>query len=415
MSEIKGSLWPLTLPDIGAQFNTDSAGTTRYFTLSTESAIQMFEAISVMQRDVQDNTLGLYSHVPVGRTLTAKFASLSTPSHLFSSRKNGCAWNPKGSVRMNINEYPTAPIEYNGEECPDAFYGTCLETIFGAGNDVRDFMATPEGQKLVEMLVSKVYTGLGNSASEFIHFAQHPIIEQLNTNGKYAVSPDKWADYYDQQMSSNDSVAGLVTLLDQLRDQGLPGHDIDIPQTDFNANGEYTGDIVALLNKLANAAKYDFRQWIQYGMRGAGASRLFPIIKLTDALYAAFEDYLVTTFSHLPQMYQFFLTQEDGTGMLMPGVLRWKNMPVVRWDEVGWFDNITGATSHRAAIFAPGVLGISHDVDDLKQFTGMGLRMVQRLDAPWQGKIFMDTTLRVGTGIADVEFITQAARIVVPS
>lgn len=415
MPELVGSFLPVTLPDIGATFSADAAGTTRYFSINTESAVQMFENISVLQRDVQDNSLGLYSHVPVGRDLKARFGSLTTPAHIFSSAKKGCTWNPKGSIRLEINEYNTTPIEYNGEQCPDVFFETCLQRIFGTGNDVRDFLATPEGQRLLEQLINRVYIGLGNSYSEFVHYAQHPTITALNASGKYAATPDAWAAYYDQQTSPDSTVAGLVTLLDQLRDQGISGHDIDIPQSDFNAQGEYTGDIVALLNKLMLAAKYDFRQWIQYGLRSNGAGRLFPIIKLTDALYTAYEEYLLTTFSSLPQMYQYFLTLEDGTQQLMPGVLKFKNMPVTRWDEVGWFDNITGCTSHRAAIFAPGVLGISHDVDDLRQFSGMGLRMVQRLDAPWQGKVFMDTILRTGTGIANVEFVTQAARLIVPN
>lgn len=415
MPELRGSLLPTTLPDIGAQFSSDSAGTTRYFTINTESAVQMFETISVLQRDVQDNTLGLYSHVPVGRDLKARFGNLTTPAHVFSKASKGCAWNPKGEIRMNINEYNTVPIEYNGEQCPDVFFETCLQRIFGTGNDVRDFMATPEGQTLLESLINKLYIGLGNSYSEFVHYAHHPSITALNANGKYAATPDAWAAYYDQQTSPESTVVGLMTLMDQLRDQGITGHDIDIPQADFNADGEYTGDIVALLNKLMLAAKYDFRQWIQYGMRGAGSARLFPIIKLTDALYTAFENYLLATFNTLPQMYQYFLTLDDGTNQLMPGVLKFKNMPVTRWDEVGWFDNITGCTSHRAAILAPGVFGISHDVNDLRQFSGMGLRLVQRVDAPWQGKVFMDTILRTGTGIANVEYITQAARLIVPN
>lgn len=415
MAELSGSLFPITLPDVGAQFNTDSAGTTRYFSLNTESAVQFFEAISVMQRDVQANTLGLYSHIPVGRNLKARFASLSTPAHLFSVRKNGCAWNPKGGIRTKLVEYLTEAIEYQGEQCPDGLYETCLERIFGTGNDVRDLMATPEGRQLFSQIVNRIYIGLGNSFSELVHFAQHPIITQLNSSALYAAPPDRWADYYDQQMSGAATTAGLITQLDELRAQGFQGHDVALPSTDFNADGEYTGDIVQLLNRLQDAARYDFRQWINYGMMGAGGSRIFPIIKLTDKLYRAYENYLLATFPQLPEMYQYRLTLSDGTSMLMPGILKFNNMPVTRWDEVGWFDNTTGVVSHRAAIFAPGVLGISHDVDQLEQFRGMGLRLVQRLDAPWQGKIFMDTTLRWGAGIGDIDFITQASRILVPN
>lgn len=413
MAELTGSIFPLTLSDIGATFNTDSAGTTRYFSINTESSVQIFEQVAVLQRDVQDNQLGLYAHVPVGRNLKARFASLTTPAHLFSNRKMGCAWNPKGGIRVNLNEYNTCAIEYNGEQCPDTFHETCLERIYGVGNQVRDLMATEEGQMLVMQMLNRIYAGLGNSFSELVHYANHPAISQLNSSGLYAAPADKWADYYDQQMSGE--CAGLITLLDELYAQGFPGHDVPLPGTDFNAAGEYTGDIVGLLNKLVDAAKYDFKQWINYGMRGTGSTRIYPVIKLTEKLYRAYENYLLATFPTLPEMYRYFLTKDDGSSILMPNVLKFKNMPVTMWDEVGWFDNITGCVSHRAAIFANGVLGISHDVDDLAQFRGMGMRLVQRLDAPYQGKVYMDTTLRWGAGIGDVEFITQAQRVIIPN
>ncbi|MCB0542098.1 MAG: hypothetical protein KDC70_01185 [Saprospiraceae bacterium] len=415
--KLTGSLVPPFTTSSGLGFSTDSTGRTRYFTINTESSVKFFEKIAIQQRDIQANMLGLYGLIPVGRDLKARFASLTTPAHLFSRRSNGCVWTPVGATRSNLVEFNTCPIEYNGEECPDAIYGTCLERIFGAGNKARDLMGTEEGSALVMQIMRRVMLGLGNSFSELVHFAKHPVIEQINSEGSYSTTPEKWARFYAQQMDSD--CGGLITILDDLAAKGHPGHTVSLPDGDFDANENYTGaesgrSILDLLNALVDAAQYEFKQWIDYGVTRDDGVQIWPVIKLTSKLYRAYEKYLEDTYTHLMPSYQYRLTLSDGTGQLIPGALKYHNMAVTRWDEVGWFDNITGATSHRAAILAPGVLGVAHDVDDLAQFDGMGMQFIQRLDAPWKGKIFMDTTLRWGAGIGDPDFITQAANISLP-
>jgi len=41
----------------------------------------------------------------------------------------------------------------------------------------------------------------------------------------------------------------------------------------------------------------------------------------------------------------------------------------------------------------------------------MGLQVVQKLDPPDNGKIYMDTTLRWGAAIADLEFVSYARNL----
>lgn len=391
----QGSIFP-AYTNQGIVF--DQNGSNRSIQVPTQAMLTLFQKVAIKESDPTADALGLYSILNVGRDLKARFGSLSSLKHVFSNRKNGCAWNPKGSVSLGIEEIDTCAIEYNGEQCPDALYDDCFEMLFGGGNDVRDILGTPEGGVLFANLLREVNIGIGNSFSEIINFANHPDIATYNTSGEYAVSEDEWDDYYDQQMSI--SCGGIVTILDGLATAGASNYNYQIPSADIDANGDYTGDIIDLFKAVIAKADPKLLVMIRSGVMVNGARR-FPIMKVTRQLYNAYKDYLLTTFSANPQTYRYQLMMNDGEILTMPDALEYEGMAVIPWDESESFDSILGSKKHRIAIFAPGNIGIAVNVPGIRMFEGIGLRMIQRLEAPYQGKIFMDTTLRVGTGLGD--------------
>lgn len=419
---ISGSIYPINFE--GITIDADRSG--RYIEVPTADTMTIFEKVSVRETDIAMNALGLYTNVRLNGKQKVVFGSLKAPQSVFRGRRNGCVWIPKGRIRQNLDEFPTCPIEVNMEICPDAFWNDCYERIFAGGNGVRNLLGTPQGAQMFQMILSVAYEGVGNSFSQVYNFANHPFIEQSNTAGFYnnasgeGMDENDWQDYYEQQ--TDPECAGVITTLDALMAEGQKGF-IEIPDADIDwANNEYTGDIIALFNKLINLAKGAFGSWIQNGGRVRGVTaaqndlyrpvggKVFPIILCTKPEFQAYEDYLITTFGTIPNIYQFFLTKDDGQ-YLVPGVLRYKGMPVVLWDECSTFDEFVGTQSHRVCITAPGNFGIAYDVNSLEQFAGMGMRIVQKLDPPEMGKIFMHTTLRYGGGILDPDFVVMAQNV----
>lgn len=407
MRTTSGNPFPVVMTDAG--ITLDTSRDRRFIEIQTEPSLRLFDKLAVINGDITADALGIYSRIGIGRDLKARFGSFNTPAHLFSSRKSGCAWNPKGGIRLGITELDTCPIEYQGEQCPDAFWGNCMEQIFGTGNAVRDLMGTAEGQAVLELFLRQLFIGLGNSFYEIVHFANHPMIETANTLGFYLnkVSAEEWADFYDQMTSI--TCGGIVTIMDELSAEGTPGFDLDIPDTDISGTA-YTGDVIALFESLLAAAKGPLRVMSTNGIT-TGAGRQYPIIMVTDGIFRAYENYIMTQFSQLPQAYRYQLTRSDGEILTLPNVLQYKGLPVMRWEASTIFDEIVGSVSHRAAMFAPGVLGIAYDVPDLRQYEGLGVRMVQKLDAPDNGKVYMDSTLRVGAGLADPSLMVYASKL----
>jgi len=399
------------MPMIEGGFGLTGTQTSRIISVQTESAFNIFDGVSVQQRDQYARALGLYGDVILGRDLNGRFASFSTPKHVLSDRKTGCAWNPKGGVRMNIEEFPTCPVEFDGEECPDVFYGTCFERLFAPGNGVRDLAGTAEGQALLAQMLRKLYQGLGNSFFDLYNFANHPLIEQANTAAFYNVGIEEWEDYVDQMLSGN--CGGLITLIDELAAKGQAGYDLDI-STVNPGTGAFTGNIINLIEDLKAAAGAELTTAIESGMVMPDGQTRYPVILLTTAEFNAYKAYIRNLAGTNEMAYRYMLEGTDGTTKLMRNVLVYDNMPVVRWDACVGFDAITGAQSHRAAIVAPGVFGVLHDVSDLAQWEGMGLVVEQSTRVQDKGKIFMTTTFRWGAGLADPNFMVMASNILHP-
>lgn len=398
-----GNLLPAQLSD-GTQL--DTGRDRRYIEVPTQAVMRYFDKVAVKYGNINEDALGVFGKMNVGRDLKARIASLTTPNHLFSNRKNGCAWTPKGKVRLNTMEVDTCPIEINMEQCPDGLWGDCFEMLFGTGNDVRDILGTPEGVALFDMFLRQVYIGIGNSFFMYAMFSNHPMVDEANTLGFWSsvTDSDAWADFHDQMTST--TCGGVVTLLDDLAAEGHPGYDVPISDADFDANEKYTGDIVGFLDGMKAKAKGTFRAMIQ-SERSATPYR--PIFLLSDALFNAYREHIRTTYTGISEGYRHLIQGADGQVVRMQNVLDFDGLPVMRWTASTDFDAVTGATSHRAALIAPGSFGIAYSGEATRQYEGMGLRVMQKLDAPYMGKIYLDTTLRVGAALADTDFIVYGS------
>lgn len=391
----------------GISFQGDRAS--RVIDIPTEAALMVFDDYAVRRPVLAENLVGLYSFVRprLGDPHRVRFGRLSTPRHLLQ-RANGCGWNPKGQVLMGVDTYNLGSVDYDGEQCPDEF-GECLEGIFGQGNDAKDMLATPQGRALFEQLLTRIYTGLGNSMWDLLHFANHPIIDLAAAGGWSPVTADEWADYINQQ--THEQVGGLITILDQLMDvTGLEQLQVEIdPATDLSADGtEYTGDVVALFRELTNAALPDFQIMIDE-VRGQGA----PILLVSRSIFQRYKEYLHATYSAIPEGFQLFYRGEDGLSYPVRNVLQWDGMWVVQSSAWSTFDRINGVTTHRAILTAPGNFGVGYDVQDVltQQYGGIGLMVKQWLEPPYKGKVYMSTRFGLTGAIVDPNFLSMAAYI----
>ena len=397
------------MPILEGGFGLIQSDSSRRLTIPRDVALTYYQDFAVVETDEYANRLGLYGHVMLNRDLKAQFLSFTTPKHLWSKRANGCSWNPKGGVRMNVETFPTCPIEYDGEQCPDAFYGTCFEQLFNPDPGTGRTFNSPESLAVLDQMVTQVNRGLGNSFFDLYHFANHPFITTSDTNAWYDVALGEWEDYTDQMLSGE--CGGLVTQLDALFDMGHRGYTRSLSVN--NTTGAYTGEFVDDIAALIGDCGVELRTAMRSGVTINGVRR-YPVILVTSDIFDNYRDWIRAMAPTNELAYVYHMLGTDGVTIQDRNILMYDSMPVIRWDANDRFDAITGAKSHRIAIVMPGNFGVLHDVQSLDQFGGMGMVIEQSQRLQDKGKIYMTANLRWGAGIANVDFAAMAKTVLHP-
>lgn len=400
-----------TLTISNTEIGFDARERDRVVEIATEDSLLFFNNHVIENPSLLENLFGLYSFINIGRNLKARFSKMKKPKHVLTRRKNGCVWNPKGRVITEIDSFDTAPIEYNGEHCPDAWYESCLERILGTGNQKRDVRATPEGEALLQQLISRVYSGLHDSIYNLITFGNHPLVSQSDTNNWYVgnTGMDEWTDFMDQQSISG--IGGHMTVLDSLATvTGLPQMNVSLPSSEVQGK-KFIGDVIGLFNRMVEEATHDFTVMID-----SVRPEETPIMLVTPGIFNAYRDYLIATYNGILNGYQLLVQGEDNIHRPIKGVLMWDGIPVIKSNALSSFDTTVGVTSHRCILTAPGNFGVAFDTDEVVngQGTGVGMRLTQRVLPPYQGKVYMDTTFRMGSSIIDPDFATMANLTLTP-
>lgn len=391
--------------DFGAIVYRDS-DSGRYINIPTEVALTFFQKLAIQKPNIVLNTLGLYTHAKVGADGKARFANLTVPRHLLQSRKNGCGWNPKGNMVMETDVIETYAVEYNGEQCPDFLWDGCLDMLSGAGNEARDLFSNPEKRAVMASVIDRTYLGLGNSFYDLVNFGKHPVIALSDAGGWYNEEDNAWDDFVEQQ----DILSGHLTICDSLKSTGRTNFNVIINNSDVSS-GKFIGSAKDLFDSLIAAQGPELRIMIKQAT-AQGMNR--PMILVDPSIFNKYRDEIINDFSNIPDTYTLFLQGEDGARFPQRGVLMYDGYWIVSMDEWDLFDELTGTKTYRALLTVPGNFAVAYDVPDLAQFSGMGMRINQRLDAPYQGKVFMDTTFKVGTGLIDPKLMAYAALTVTP-
>lgn len=403
---------PFMLQGAFGNFALLGGGNERVFEMPVETTTQFFRKLTLKKLDLAMNELGLYSFLPVGRDGKAKMANLSVPKNLFQPRTNCMTWSPKGKMYFGYDEVDVTPIEAMMEHCPDALYGQCWERILGTGNQIRDILATAEGRRLFALMLENIFLGMGNSIYDIVDYGQHPLIYQSATNdwwNKQNQDLEEWNEFINQQTAIG--IKGHTTLMDEYASKGAEHFNIQIYDNEVSEDGQkFIGTAEDLFKRVVEGARPNFKRIIR-----RRRPDLNTIIKVTPSIYDKYEEELIAKWVNIPEVFQYSINRGNGNIEPLDGVLKWKGNWIVSDDSTEEMDSQLGVKTHRITATVEKNFVVAHDVQNVDQYNGVGLRINQLLPAPWKGKTFMDTNLKLGTAIADTDFVSTGKFVTTPA
>lgn len=379
--------------------------------IGQREALSIFEGYSVKYSDLTANELGLLTLQSVGNVHKIRWGNLTSMSHMLTARKRGCAGGvEKGQIFFTTEDTDLCPVEYRGKICSDVFWDSCFEQIFGTGMDITDLLATEKGRKMWDMILRKLYFGIGNDLHDLAWFGQHPVIDLANDANWYTkskITPKEWADYVDQM----DACTGLITLVDQLKAKGVDNLNVTITEGTELTSGVWTGNIITFFKKLVASHSPIFQTMIDKMNTGQR-----PIIMVSKEIFEAYKNYLQVTYPGLIESYLFQTTGMDGRTTTARNILQWDGYLVVYNNEFNEFDRLTGTKTHRACVSYPGVFGLGYDIPSLSgQYSGLGMVIQQSPLLNEDDLIRMKTAFKIGTAILDMDLITYASTTIKPN
>ncbi len=410
----------------GRTVNGAGVATGSMLVIEPKEAVNFLQRLSITYGALTANSMGLISYGTIGTNRKVKFAQLTNATpHMIRPRGNkGCIWEPVGNIGMRVDEFPLMPIKYQGQMCPDNFWGTCLESLMGVGNQIEDILGSETGRKLVAELIASIYESLGDSIWNLAWFAEHPLITAADTANSFTVDLDEWTNFKAQQIGVG--LGGWMTLVDANKASNKPHYNIQIKNSDVTTGGEFTGNVSrggGLFERLVNGASKKLRLFNSRTVTGrvGGAAIGRTAILVTRAIFEQYERELALDFPTIPAQYYYFLTQNfinqngltDYLDRTNPanGVLVWKGHLIMMQESWDFFYEMLGYDAHIAMMAAPGVFGLAYDVPSLAQYEGLGMVIEQKKEAPDLGKIYMHTNLEMGMGIVNDELIAYASLI----
>lgn len=347
------------------------------------------------------NELGLFTIK--GGITTDKFAiaMLNRAKHLWSSRKDGCQFVPKGKIASQRAEFELNPIEYDGKQCPDEFFGSEWETLFATG-DPYEMLKTEAGAKSLDMIVNITIDSLQNDFWNLLLMGSNPIITEAETEGTYTVSEAEWADFKDQMKN----VGGFITAADFLKAAGRDNYNVAIDVADVDGE-DYTGDVKDGLFKLVRSAHTPLMRTFSKNRRYGKSVWL-----VSRGIFNKYKDELIAAHNGHLMGYTLQTTGIDGTVYAAEDALLWDGNIIISFDELTEVDTIVGYTTHMVLAIVPGNIPILYNANTARGAknigTDFGLKLQQSMDIKDKGLVYMTANLKVGTGIINPDLVTYA-------
>ena len=341
------SVAPSRLPD----------GQANGFAFETGEMNQMVRAEYLDTFGFYQNLFGVYSYMRMNRK--QKYI-LHQPkgTKLVWQPYTSCSYDSTGTLQMGRRELIPEFIAMNEKWCQDELLDSTYEHWMEAVAN-GDLILTDEGVAAFNLMMEEL---MANSVEGLRATLSAGRLYNVNTVN---YSEDNTTTITDMFKKTHGSARGWVKLAYDLAKEKYDHLNVaSFDDSDFEGEGDYTGDIVKLLENLKKAAPKPLRQLINHGgmIRGGGRS-FMPLIGLSDSFFNAVVRYWNAesekTATNRTRITRERIAAENSPTpqfvYYLDGIL-----PIVPLQDVSAYDEYLKGRTHFAGIFGSGNIQMGH-------------------------------------------------------
>ena len=383
----------------------------------TKQALILLQTLLVYKEDILANDAGAYSlatEVTGGKAYWAGFDTLKWITKAGPADCQRTAINELGVTSSNKTLCKNHVfVEFCKRELIAAL-DALWSNFWGAGNDLNDIMATPEGVAFFDKFVERVVSAIGNDFTTISWFGNHPIITTAIAANPLGLS----AGVLSRATATFGTCDGWLKQVDALKDVSHPHINNTFDGGDMSGHA-FIGDAVALIKGLDAMAQSEFDE----AMDGLRDQYMYPIVFVTKGIFNRLKEQLVDIYKDIPAAMNYAMNGQlsneltpELVGRVRPDALLFDGKLVIRrsdWDEVA---KSLGFYHHRCLMTVPQNLGLAIDLDNrATQFDGMGLVIQKTSDLSKGGKYELECNYQMATNIFKDKYIVNASYYGMPA
>lgn len=398
------SLQPINYSQIyGEVKRVGSAAQSGSIQFNSNQTLSLLSTLLLYKKNILLNDLGIYAVADRVTGGTAYWASWDNLEWVTKARPSDCSRTAQTDHNVTETSQALSKAHVYMKFCKDtlvAELNAMWSAMWGAGNELNDILATPEGVKWFDAFVERQVSAIGNDFTSIVEFGGHSAV-----TAAVSADPYSYSTAIKNTITATFGTAdGRLKRVDALKTGSYPHINNTFVSGTHFTGATFDGDALGIIEGLADLAHSDFGG----ALDALRAEYSYPICEVSGSFFKRLKRQIVALYPQQVSLLSYTMNGKlaadlglELNSLVSYDAFMWEGMLIVArfdWDNIA---KKVGFIHHRVLLSVPQTFGVAIDIpnEGMKQYEGMGM-VITKSPAPSDGgAYFLEANYQVATAI----------------
>lgn len=378
---------------------------------TANQSLSLLSTLLLYKKNVLLNELGLYAIADRVTGGTAYWASWDNLEWVTKARPSNCSRTAQ--TDHNVTEVSQALCKAHVYQkfCKDSLVAelnAMWSSLWGAGNELNDILATPDGVKWFDKFVERQVSAIGNDFTSIVEFGGHSAVTAAIAANPYTESEALLAT----KTATFGTCDGRLKRVDALKTGSYTHINNTFVSGTHFTGATFDGDALGIIEGLADLAHADFGG----AMDALKSEYSYPICEVSGSFFKRLKRQIIALYPAQASMLSYAMNGKlaadlgiELNTLVSADAFVWDNMIIVArfdWDNIA---KKVGFIHHRVLLSIPQNYGIAIDIpnEGMTQYDGMGMVIVKSPAPSDGGAYFLEANYQVCTSLIRNTYIVN--------